>query len=245
MDEAPCARIVGVRPAGDPLTFWREAGETLGQSAQLLEDSVTGEEVPAAGGWMDVRYEPDRLDTYRHANVGQPLHTDGAYGSILQDIGVFYLERQAQAGGESLFVEADAVANYAAEIDPMLLARLFDTPVRFGKGKTIGRLTPILREHAGKLRLNWNYFRVLPDQGEGVARLREDFRLFLEDMVEHGPVAAFRLDAGDAMIFRDDQVLHGRKGYAAKASGDRLLWKTYFISPAQAVANASCPSRAA
>ena len=92
---------------------------------------------------------------------------------------------------------------------------------------------PILREVEGRLKINWNWFRVLPDQGNQIAALREDFRLFLEGMEQASPaVASFRLNAGEAVFFRDDEVLHGRRGYAAKVSGDRLLWKTYFISPA-------------
>jgi alpha-ketoglutarate-dependent taurine dioxygenase len=78
--------------------------------------------------------------------------------------------------------------------------------------------------------VNWNWFRVLPDQGEAVEALREAFREVLERLVDEGVATAFRLEAGDAVFFRDDQVLHGRKAYAAEASGDRLLWKTYFKS---------------
>ncbi|MFN3523343.1 MAG: TauD/TfdA family dioxygenase [Phenylobacterium sp.] len=96
----------------------------------------------------------------------------------------------------------------------------------------MGRVSPILYRKAGRSKINWNWFRVLPDQGEAVARLREDFREFLEKMIEDGATAAFRLQPGDALFFRDDEVLHGRKAYAAQHSGDRLLWKTYFISSA-------------
>lgn len=234
--QAKVLRVVAAGVDRDPLAFWREAGETLGLSARLLEDSLTGEPMAAdntpQAGWMDVRFEPDRLDTYRHANVGQPLHSDGAYATDVQDIGLFYLQRQASEGGESLFVDAADIARRAAALDPELRRRLFETEVKFGKG-SVGRATPILREIGGRLKINWNWFRVVTDQGEAVAALREDFRRFLEDMVERDEaVAAFRLEAGDAVLFRDDEVVHGRRSYAAQISGDRLLWKTYFISPA-------------
>ena len=233
---AKVLRLVDARADCDPLAYWREAGETLGLSARLLEDSVTGQPIPAdrspLAGWMDVRFDPDRMDTYRHANVGQPLHTDGAYGGASQDIGLFYLQRQASQGGESLLADAADIARRAAALDPDLRRRLFETEVKFGKGR-VGCALPILREVEGRLKINWNWFRVLEDQGEAVAALREDFRLFLEDMVERDEaVVAIRLNAGDAVFFRDDEVLHGRRAYAAKVSGDRLLWKTYFISPA-------------
>jgi alpha-ketoglutarate-dependent taurine dioxygenase len=225
-------RVSGAAPkAVDPRDFWQRMGETLGRCAQILEDSITGEEVEASGGWMDVRFEPDRLDTYRHANVGQPLHCDTAYGTALQNIGLFYLEKQASRGGESLFVSAQAVTDYVGRADPGLLARLFATEVKFGKGRAC-RTTPILRQSSGGVKINWNWFRVLSDQGEGVAALREDFKVLLERMIlDEDAVMAFRLDEGDAVFFRDDEVLHGRKAYDAAVSGDRLLWKTYFVSP--------------
>jgi alpha-ketoglutarate-dependent taurine dioxygenase len=236
-DEMAGARVLrlrGVTPGGDPLPFWRSVGEVLGPSCDVVEDSVTGQPKVVPGAWMDVRFEPDRPDTYRHHKVGQPLHSDGAYSppEYARQIAMFYLERQARTGGESLFVDAATVAERARSRDPALYAALTTLPVQFGKVGG-GRVTTILSTQDGRLTVNWNYFRVLPGQGEAVDRLREDFRRFLEDMVEDGAVTCFRLDAGDVVFFRDDEVLHGRRDFQAEQSGDRLLWKTYFL-PAQA-----------
>jgi alpha-ketoglutarate-dependent taurine dioxygenase len=229
-------RLRNARPVGDPLAFWRGVGEAVGIASDVIEDSVTGKPKIVPGAWMDVRFEPDRPDTYRHHKVGQPLHSDGAYSppALAQEIALFYLERQARSGGESLFVNAAAVAERASARAPGLYEALTRLPVHFGKAGAPGRTTTILSTRGGRLKINWNYFRVLPDQGEAVGRLREDFRLFLEEMVEEGAVASFRLDEGDAVFFRDEEVLHGRRDFAAEHSGDRLLWKTYFIPSAEA-----------
>ncbi len=231
-------RLRSATPAGDPLAFWREVGEALGKGTDLLEDSVTGAPRVAPGSWMDVRFEPDRPDTYRHHKVGQPLHNDGAYApaGYVQEFGLFYLARQARSGGESLFVAATAVAEHARRQAPQLYEALTNLPVKFGKGGHPGRTTTILSTRDGRLKINWNYFRVLPGQGEAVDRLREDFRAFLEAMVEQGAVESFRLEEGDVVFFRDTEVLHGRRGFAAEQSGDRLLWKTYFTPMAEAKA---------
>ena len=191
---------------------------------------MTGKPVVAPGVWMDVRFEPDRPDTYRHHKVGQPLHSDGAYSppELAQDIALFYLERQAPTGGESLFVDAATVAEHARAHAPQLHSALTSLPVRFGKAGEPGRATTILSSKDGRLKINWNYFRVLPGQGRAVDALREDFRSFLDEMVEAGVVESFRLQQGDAVFFRDDEVLHGRRDFEAERSGDRLLWKTYF-----------------
>ena len=42
-----------------------------------------------------------------------------------------------------------------------------------------------------------------------------------------------------AITTRDEEVLHGRRGYAAKDSGDRLLWKTYFTLDRERAADAA------
>jgi alpha-ketoglutarate-dependent taurine dioxygenase len=229
-------RLRNARSGADPLAFWRTVGEAVGRSSDLIEDSVTGLPTIVPGAWQDVRFEPGRSDTYRHHNVGQPLHSDGAYvpPAYAQEIVLFYLERQAQSGGESLFVDAATVAARAAATRPALLEALTTLPVHFGKAGAPGRTTTILASRDGRLKINWNYFRVLPGQGEAVDRLREDFREFLDQMIEDGAVASFRLEQGDALFFRDEEVLHGRRDFAAERSGDRLLWKTYFIPTAQA-----------
>ena len=228
---AQVVHVTGARPerSMDPLAFWLGVGEALGPNAGLIEDSMSGE-LTSAAHWMDVRFEPDRSDSYRHHKVGQPLHTDGAYVAKAEarELGLFYLERQAEAGGESLFVDAATVAAAAAARDPALLAALTSVPVRFGKGAGPDRVSPILREEEGRLKINWNYFRVRAGQGEAVAGLRERFAAFLDDLVQRGEARAFRLQPGEAVFFLDEQVLHGRKAFAAERSGDRVLWKTYF-----------------
>ena len=229
-------RLRGAKPDGEPLAFWSGVGEAVGPSSDTIEDSVTGELKMAPGAWMDVRFEPDRADSYRHHKVGQPLHSDGAYvpREYVREIALFYLERQARAGGESLFVDAATVAEHARAEAPQLYEALTTLPVRFGKAGAPGRTTPILVTRDGRLKINWNYFRVLPGQGEAVDRLREDFRAFLDRLIDAGAVQSFRLDEGDAVFFRDEEVLHGRRDFAAEQSGDRLLWKTYFVPSAEA-----------
>ena len=72
-------RLRNARPTGNPLDFWRAVGEVVGTSSDVVEDSATGQLKIVPGAWEDVRFEPDRADTYRHHKVGQPLHSDGAY----------------------------------------------------------------------------------------------------------------------------------------------------------------------
>lgn len=241
LGEARVLRLRGAKPASDALAFWRSVGEAVGVVSDVIEDSVTGLPKVVPGAWMDVRFEPDRPDTYRHHKVGQPLHSDGAYSppEFAQEIALFYLERQARSGGESLFVDAAAVAERARLRSPELHQALTSLPVHFGKAGAPGRTTTILSTRDGRQKINWNYFRVLPGQGAAVDELREGFRVFLEEMVDDRAVESFRLEQGEAVFFLDEEVLHGRRDFEAEASGDRLLWKTYFTPHARARSRAA------
>ena len=67
--------------------------------------------------------------------------------------------------------------------NPEMLARLMSIEVAFGKGRGPQVARPILYRKGGSLKVNWNWFRVLPDQGDAVDGLREAFRLVLERLV--------------------------------------------------------------
>ena len=225
MTDTCVLRLCNARPGADPLAFWRGVGEVVGTSSDVVEDSPTGKLRIVPGAWEDVRFEPDPPDTYRHHKVGQPLHSDGAYvpPAYAQEIALFYLERQAEFGGESLFTDAATVAECARAQRPQLYEALTTLPVHFGKAGLPGRTTTILSSRDGRLKINWNY-SASSGQGEAVDRLREGFRVFLlEQIIEAGAVECFRLEAGDAVFFRDEEVLHGRRDFAAEHSGDRLL----------------------
>jgi Taurine catabolism dioxygenase TauD, TfdA family len=144
MADTRVLRLCNARPGDEPLAFWRSVGEAVGTSSDVTEDSVTGQLKIVPGVWEDVRFEPDRPDTYRHHKVGQPLHSDGAYvpPAYAQEIALFYLERQAESGGESLFTDAATVAGRAQAQRPQLYKALTSLPVRFGKAGAPGPPRP-------------------------------------------------------------------------------------------------------
>ena len=216
-----------VVPSGDPLDYWLCIGSALGSPVKCTEDENTGEQKYNDGVWSDVRFKPNRRDSYRYHNVGQPLHTDGAYLPEAGDIVLFYMAKQATTGGGSLFLGAETLAASAEAEAPELLKALTTIPVRFGK-QCSEHVTPILRYQGDRLKINWNYYRVLPDQGEVIARLKEEFQSFLKHLVDSGRVLEFTLRDGEVVLFRDQDVLHGRRDYTARDVGDRLLWKSYY-----------------
>jgi alpha-ketoglutarate-dependent taurine dioxygenase len=220
-------RLRNVVPPGDPLDYWLRVGSALGSPSRMTEDGDTGAPKPNANMWSDVRFEPNRPDTYRYHNVGQPLHTDGAYLPGAGDIVLFYMAKQAAGGGESLFIDAETLASHAEAEAPALFKALTTIPIRFGKQGS-ERLIPVLQYQGDQVSVNWNYYRVLPDQGETISRLRDEFQEFLSFLVDTRRVVEFTMLDGDVVLFWDRDVLHGRRAYAAQGSGDRLLWKSYY-----------------
>ena len=42
------------------------------------------------------------------------------------------------------------------------------------------------------------------------------------------PLLKIKLNPGEAVIWKDDQVLHGRHSFSAKKDSERFLWKASY-----------------
>ncbi len=216
-----------------PLKYWEDVVSRLGEPVYEGEDSHTGVTHPQDSIWSDVRFDPHVSASFRHQNSAQPLHTDGAYLADAPDLVLFYCARQAASGGATLFLDViDLVAGLTREY-PDLYRALTTVPVEFRKATNKGKTSPILSFDEQGARINWNYYRVAPDQPEEVLMLREALHEVLTTRFMHGKeTLPIRLRPGEAVIFNDVRTLHGREAYSACQSGDRLLWKCY-IAPAK------------
>ena len=86
------------------------------------------------------------------------------------------------------------------------------------------RSTVIARDSHGPL-LHWNYY-ALSDELDARARaVAEEFQAFVLDITRRSIPLALRLERGDAVVFHDYRILHGREGFEARVAGERLLWK--------------------
>lgn len=221
-------RVRWTAKTDDPLERWERVIRNLGAIASEGEDPA-GHRVTSGGIWTDVRFDPQHRESFRFDNGAQPLHTDGAYcANGFPETAFFYCERQARAGGHSLFADVEVVADVLQSIDPELYRALRSTPVQFSKYDEPGRFEPILTRDERGARIHWNYYRIAPGQSAETVAMCERFRAFVErDVARAGAAIRFRLEPGDAVFFQDDRVLHGRESFEAGAAGDRLIWKCY------------------
>lgn len=216
-------------PATGWAAYYEALTEATGQCLHLDEDFAQGS-ARTGHKWIEVRYDaaiPDDA-AYRFSKNAQPLHTDESYLSQPAEVMFMHCMVQAPAGGETTFVDADALWEQLLEHDPMLATRLLDQPVRFAKAGD-ARCLPIIARTPAGLRLNWNYHCVDPAESPAIHAMAHDFRQFLLTYLTDSPAElALLLAPGEAVAWWDDRVLHGRRAFRAEATNDRFLLKSGF-----------------
>ena len=221
-------RVVHVR-AGDQNTllrdYWSKVVAGIGTRYTQTE-SRTGHDRDQA--WTDVRFDPEHSSTFRYSKTAQPLHTDGAYVDGFPDTVGLLCERAASTGGATIFLDAERLIEVLGEENSVLLEELQTVPVCFSKTRrgVPGKTKPIITFDEEGPHLTWNYYRVEGDQGEQVRALRERFHTFLQErFIDRGEVVPVLLKEGDAVLFWDERVLHGRDSFEVGGTEDRCLWK--------------------
>lgn len=229
------AKVVHLRgltewlPAPEWPAFYEALTEATGQCLRLDEDYAQGS-TRTGHKWIEVRYDADIPDdaAYRFSKNAQPLHTDESYLSDPAEVMFMHCLVQAPAGGETTFVDADALWLELQAHAPTLAARLLNRPVRFAKAGDFRHL-PIIAQTPVGWRLNWNYHCIDPAESAENHALAQEFRQFLLDYLNDKPAEiAIQLAPGEAVAWWDDQVLHGRRAFHAEATNDRFLLKSGF-----------------
>jgi alpha-ketoglutarate-dependent taurine dioxygenase len=185
------AKVVHLRgladwlPASEWPAYYEALTEATGQCLHLDEDFAQGS-ARTGHKWIEVRYDADIPDdaAYRFSKNAQPLHTDESYLSDPAEVMFMHCLVQAPAGGETTFVDADALWQALQERRPDLAARLLGQRVRFAKAGDFRHL-PIIAQTPAGLRLNWNYHCVDPAESPENHALAAEFRQFLLEHVNN------------------------------------------------------------
>lgn len=199
----------------------------LGTPMPLAEDVNLGARDQQRTGdiWMEVRYDPRHPNAYRHSANAQPLHTDGSYIPNFPNASMLACVANAGEGGETTFVSSEAlVASLEAE-NPALLEELEIMPFihcRSGDART----ELVIDRKSYPTRVNWNYYCLSQEQSKKANSVAKRFFTYLASspLIEKS-TQSVKLTPGDAVIWKDDAVLHGRNAFKPKQVSERFLWK--------------------
>lgn len=211
--------------------FYIELGGKLGTLIRKGFNPFTHEIIDES--WEDVIFKKEYVNaTYKYSNKHHPLHTDFCDSSI--DLNLVYLicKKQAEHGGDTIFLQAEKLLALLEEYEPQLLEDIQKYDVIFGnKPHPIFRNTGkiLTFDEQGPL-FRWNYHVVADENSEEVKRIAEEFHYFLETFVFSGMIPTpVNLKPNDFVVIHDYRVLHGRNAYlghrhmlkAAIATSDR------------------------
>ena len=208
--------------------FYDEVLESLGDPVDIGEDATVGDRDNQRTGlrWMEIRYDPNIPDAYRHSSNPQPLHTDGSYIPSFPDAAIIYCQSSANNGGETVFLDSKVLIEALENEAPELLARLRGNIIPHSRsGDT--RVSKIIEGDTQDPTLHWNYYCVAKDINDDLQELREEFHQFLLNSQKvQDSLIAVALRPGDCVIWKDDKTLHGRNSFDPKVKSERFLWKS-------------------
>lgn len=194
--------------------FYENLSNEIGHWVPMDEDVKTGEKTGKK--WIEIKYDPQFPNSFRHSDTRQPLHTDGSYESNAPNITFFFCIQEARIGGATTFFDYDDLVKTLALYSAKLLEQCRSVPLTFSKGSD-SKTRPIIQSDL----LTWNYFPAKANDAEQ-QELKENFHEFLEKKVVGGGLCLpLALKPGDAVFFHDEKLLHGRNSFI----GERNLLK--------------------
>jgi alpha-ketoglutarate-dependent taurine dioxygenase len=225
--EALIVTLTPTRPLADVRATYNALLPKIGTPHYLAEDVRKGDRDQQRTGelWFEVRYDPSLGETYRHSLNAQPLHTDGSYIPTFPNATLMCCVANAAEGGETIFITAEDVTAALRAERPELLAALESTPMKHTRsGDT--RTETVFRRAGDELRINWNYFCVAKDNPPATLELREQLFAFLRDSPRvRAALHEVKLRPGDAVVWKDERLIHGRHAFVAREASERFLWK--------------------
>lgn len=226
-DSSNVVHVTGIEVERAELrAFYDRVVEEVGTPGTFAEDATAGDRSRQRTGerWMEVRYDPRIPNAYRHSANAQPLHTDGSYIPDYPNATLMYCESSAREGGETVFLDGPVFVELLKSLAPELLSRLLTMPMRHERSGT-ARTAPVVSSDGTAITLNWNYYCVEPDGRPEIVALREELFGFLRRPEVAARLAAVPMVRGDAVLWKDQRVLHGRNPFRAEAISERFIWK--------------------
>jgi alpha-ketoglutarate-dependent taurine dioxygenase len=207
--------------------FFEERFSMLGAPVALAEDVNVGDRGNQRTGeiWMEVRYDPRHPDAYRHSANAQPLHTDGSYIPDFPNATLMACVANAGEGGETTFVSSEALVSCLELENPDLLKNLVAMDITHSRSGD-ARTERVIDRSSFPTRVNWNYYCLSNELEADERAVAESFFQYLQSspMIRKNTLAV-KLGPGDAVTWKDRELLHGRNGFQATHESERFIWK--------------------
>lgn len=204
----------------------KEWFEFLKSECQFVHDArhFDFSENLAISDWWEISYQPDKATSYAYSNTFQPFHTDNAWFSDPAPMNFFYMEKQADQGGEQYLYPLKELKKDLQNEAPGLFQKLTTKTVTIQKGNTdLKHETSIIDLDSDEI--YWNYYRTHKEDAE-VNSMCEEFFEFLGSKQESPSVVRLRCNSGDCFAFNDLKLLHARNGFKANEAFDRVLYQS-------------------
>lgn len=210
--------------------FYESLFPQLGTVAPLAEDATINDRSLQRTGeaWMEIRYDPKIKNAYRHSSEAQPLHTDGSYIPDFPNSSLLCCVANAGQGGETTFINAVDVVEALQVEDPELLAYLTSNIIPHSRSGD-SRYDKVIDKKDGIWTVNWNYYCVDSNVDEEVREIVERLHTFLKQssLIQENTLP-IKLKPNQAILWKDNEVLHGRNSFLANEESERFIWKCAF-----------------
>lgn len=216
----------GVEPHG-VRDFYTQWFSRIGTPVAIAEDASIDDRSNQRTGdiWMEVRYDPKFPNAYRHSANAQPLHTDGSYIPDFPSATLMVCVANSGNGGETTFISSEDVISSLSSEHTELLDELSAKKIRHSRSGD-ARVEKIIDCSGNIPRLNWNYYCLDDSNSSDIKRITDAFFKFLATSEKIDlKTRAVKLAPGDAILWKDREVLHGRRAFEASHESERFLWK--------------------
>ncbi len=171
----------------------------------------------------------DNTDQLGYTDAAIDLHTDQPFLDQPPRYQLLHAIRAADVGGDSLIADARAAFRYLASLDPDAAGLLRRTPIVFHRRqRAFERIVtaPLVIDELDRFLVRSSYFTLAPfklpfAQVEAWYRAYDRFARLTRDPRHH---YRFALAPGDALLYDNHRVLHGRTGFR----GPRWIRGVYF-----------------
>jgi len=170
---------------------------------------------------FDVRAVP-RPENLAYSDVGLGLHTDNPYREPVPGYQALHTLLSAPDGGDSVFADGFALAEYLRSSEPEAFDTLAHTPVPFhyvsAQADLYAERPLIALDCSGGVRaVHYNSRSIAPLvlAADDCRRFYGAYRRFAELLRQPGFQLRMRLQDGELVLFDNQRILHGRTGFAS------------------------------